>query len=134
MNVPTDIPEESGVGAILIKSLSRAEQDNDHIYGVIRSVAVNHGGKANSLTAPRVEAQRDLLVKAYQNADIDTETVGYMETHGTSTKLGDPREVEALKQAFEIIGSGKAKKQPYCGLGAAKSNIGHLYQFYYDML
>ena len=115
-----------GVGAIFMKPLEKAEQDGDHIYGVIRSTAVNHGGRANSLTAPRVEAQKELLVKAYNRAGIDIETIGYIEAHGTGTKLGDPREVEALKEAFGALKPQRERKQPWCGLGTVKSNIGHL--------
>ena len=36
----------------LLKPLARAEADGDTIYGLIRGTAVNHGGRAKSLTAP----------------------------------------------------------------------------------
>ncbi|MBU8854953.1 amino acid adenylation domain-containing protein [Bacillus sp. FJAT-26377] len=118
-----------GVGTILLKPLSKAIKDNDNIYAVIKSTAVNHGGKSNSLTAPNPKAQTELLVDAYAKAEIDPSTITYIETHGTGTKLGDPIEVEALKEAFDMLYkmSGKDKpSKPYCGLGAVKTNIGHL--------
>ncbi|CAM2069621.1 Amino acid adenylation domain-containing protein [Sulfidibacter corallicola] len=117
-----------GVGMLLLKRLSRAEADGDHIYGVIRATAENHGGRANSLTSPNPVAQAELLKKAYRKADIDPRTVGYVETHGTGTKLGDPAEINGLKSAFGELyrETGEAAvTEPHCGLGSIKSNIGH---------
>ncbi|HEX9925047.1 MAG TPA: SDR family NAD(P)-dependent oxidoreductase, partial [Anaerolineae bacterium] len=106
---------------------SQARADGDHIYGVIRGSAENHGGRATSLTAPNPKAQAELLVKAYQEAGLDSETISYIETHGTGTALGDPIEIEGLKRAFEMLRNGQAPgKRNYCGLGAVKTNIGHL--------
>jgi 3-oxoacyl-(acyl-carrier-protein) synthase/acyl carrier protein len=116
-----------GVGAVFLKPLHQAEADGDHIYGVIRGSAENHGGRATSLTAPNPKAQADLLVTAYQDAGIEPDTVSYIETHGTGTVLGDPIEIEGLKQAFARLSEGQApKRYPYCGLGSVKTNIGHL--------
>ncbi|MCG6892284.1 MAG: SDR family NAD(P)-dependent oxidoreductase, partial [Desulfobacteraceae bacterium] len=118
-----------GVGAVLLKPLPRAVADGDHIYGVIRSTAENHGGRAASLTAPNARAQANLLIECYRKAGIDPGTIGYIETHGTGTRLGDPVEINGLKRAFAALyeESGKtAPREPHCGLGAVKSNIGHL--------
>ncbi|MCP4695670.1 MAG: SDR family NAD(P)-dependent oxidoreductase, partial [Gammaproteobacteria bacterium] len=115
-----------GAGAVLLKPLEQAVNDGDHIYAVIAGTAVNHGGKANSLTAPNSNSQADVLVKAYQEAGFDPQSVGYIETHGTGTKLGDPIEIEGLKDAFATL-MGKSADQPYfCGLGSVKTHIGHL--------
>ncbi|MGA1867912.1 MAG: SDR family NAD(P)-dependent oxidoreductase [bacterium] len=118
-----------GVGAILLKPLSKAEADGDHIYAVIKGTAENHGGHANSLTAPNPNAQADLLISAYEEAQIDPGTVNYIEAHGTGTSLGDPIEVNGLKKAFEELYKRWNKTSPteaYCGLGSVKTNIGHL--------
>jgi len=114
-----------GVGAILLKPLHLAEKDGDHIYGVIKATAVNHGGRAQSLTAPSVNAQSELLMEAYVNANINPASINYIETHGTGTELGDPIEVEALKLAFKTLDNDSNTKG-YCALGSLKSNIGHL--------
>lgn len=114
-----------GVAALLLKPLSLAQQEGDHIYGVIKACAVNHGGKAQSLTAPNVEAQGELLINAYQQAKIDPSTVTYIETHGTGTELGDPVEVEGLKQAFRSL-LPQTGPLHFCGLGSVKTNVGHL--------
>jgi polyketide synthase PksN len=118
-----------GAGAILIKPLSKAEADGDHIYAVIRATAENHGGRVTTLTAPNATAQAELLIEAYQKAGIDPATVGYIECHGTGTSLGDPIEIQALSRAFAELYKrhGKAPPAtPHCGLSSVKTNIGHL--------
>ncbi len=118
-----------GVGMILLKKLRDAEESGDHIYGVIRGTAVNHGGRANSFTAPNPRAQADVLVQAYKKAGTDPRTITYIEAHGTGTELGDPIEINGLKMAFEELykDTGEMKVQhPHCGLGSVKTNIGHL--------
>jgi len=82
---------------LVMKRLSDAQRSGDHIYGLVRGSAVNHGGRANSLTAPNPMAQTAVIKKAFQAAGIDPRTVGMIETHGTGTKLGDPIEISALK-------------------------------------
>ncbi|MHC5731321.1 MAG: hypothetical protein ACYTXY_45980, partial [Nostoc sp.] len=55
-------------------------------------------------------------------ANINPETITYIETHGTGTTLGDPIEIAALTQAFRS----KTQKQQFCAIGSVKTNIGHL--------
>ncbi|MEK4042694.1 SDR family NAD(P)-dependent oxidoreductase [Paenibacillus sp. FSL H8-0048] len=118
-----------GVGVIVLKPLEQAVADGDHIYGVIKGTAVNHGGRGHSLTAPSPDAQAELVVQAFTEAGVDPSAVSYIETHGTGTELGDPVEINGLKKAFTELyrrrdtlpGPG-----PRIGLGAFKSNIGHL--------
>ncbi|ANU30635.1 polyketide synthase [Bacillus velezensis] len=111
-----------GAGMIVLKKLSEAEHDRDHIYGLIRGTAENHGGRSASLTAPNPQAQTDVLKSAYQKAGIHPSTITYIEAHGTGTALGDPIEINALKKAFQTDGAPGG----YCGIGSVKTNIGHL--------
>jgi polyketide synthase PksJ len=118
-----------GVGILVLKRLSSAVADKDHIYGVIKSCAVNHGGKGNSLTAPNPKAQKELLVTTFSQAGIDPRSLGYIEAHGTGTPLGDPIEVRSLKDAFAAMRTDAGTlygDTGYCGLGSVKTNIGHL--------
>lgn len=117
-----------GCCAIILKSLSEAEKDKDHIYGVIKGSAVNHDGRTNSFTAPNPIMQAELIERAYKSAGIRPDYVSYIETHGTGTKLGDPIEINALKEGFERLYTEFKipKKHKYCSIGAVKSNIGHL--------
>lgn len=112
-----------GYGAVLLKSYQQAKKDNDSIYGVIKAAEINHDGKSGSLRAPNINSQAQLIRAAYQSADIAPESVSYIEAHGTGTPLGDPIEVEALKEAFN--GLSETLPYQYCGLGTVKTNIGH---------
>ncbi|MBL6449561.1 SDR family NAD(P)-dependent oxidoreductase [Fulvivirga sp. 29W222] len=111
-----------GVGAVLLKSLDKAIEDGDHIYGVIKSSVINHGGKTNGYSVPNPNAQGDLIIESLKKAKIDPSTLSYIETHGTGTALGDPIEITGLNKAF---GDTNEKKQ-FCPIGSVKSNIGHL--------
>ncbi|WP_030613033.1 SDR family NAD(P)-dependent oxidoreductase [Streptomyces sclerotialus] len=118
-----------GVGALLLKPLAQAERDGDHIHAVIRGSAVNHGGKVNTLTTPNPNAQADLIVRAFEEADADPATVGYLELHGTGTALGDPIEVNGVKRAFTELRDRAGLPrltEPTTLIGSVKSNIGHL--------
>ncbi|MEH6633683.1 MAG: SDR family NAD(P)-dependent oxidoreductase [Halopseudomonas aestusnigri] len=113
-----------GVGLVMLKDLTQAEADGDHIHGVIKGTAVNHGGRANTLTSPNPNAQAALIKTACADAGIDARDIGYIEAHGTGTKLGDPVEINGLKAAFaELHPEGNDGS---CGIGSVKTNIGHL--------
>ena len=110
-----------GVGAVLLKPLMDAIADGDNIYAVIKGSGTNHGGTASGITVPSSVAQGDMIAACLRKAQIDPETIGYIEAHGTGTSLGDPIEIKGLNQAF---GQFTTKKQ-FCALGSVKSNIGH---------
>src|SRR5207249_4154359 len=97
-------------------------------YGLITGTAVNHGGQAASLTAPKSEAQAAVIEAAWSDAGAEPDSAGYIETHGTGTKLGDPIEIRGLIEAFRRMNQSRADGLPglHCGLGSVKSNIGHL--------
>jgi polyketide synthase PksN len=114
------VPGE-GVGAVLLKPLSEAIADGDHIYGIIKGTAVNHGGKTNGYTVPNPNAQAEVIGRATKEARINPRTVSYIEAHGTGTALGDPIEIAGLTKAFQDY----TKDKQFCALGSAKSNIGH---------
>lgn len=114
------VPSE-GVGAIVLKPLSSAINDRDQIYGVIKSGAINHGGRSNGYTAPNPNAQSNVIKLAFSRADIVPKSISYVEAHGTGTELGDPIEIAALTKAYE---TNEGNKQ-YCSIGSLKSNIGH---------
>jgi len=113
-----------GVGAVVLKPLDRAIEDGDPVHGVILGSAVGHGGRAHSLTAPNPAAQADVITAALHDAAIDACTVGFVETHGTGTELGDPVELDGLREAYGAADGGPPA--PGCVLGAVKASIGHL--------
>ncbi len=117
-----------GCGVILLKPAIQAYQDGDHIYAIIRETGVNHDGATNSFTAPNPLMQTELITKVYEEAGIRPDYISYIETHGTGTKLGDPIEINALKDAFDSLYQDMhvQKRSQYCAIGSVKANIGHL--------
>jgi acyl transferase domain-containing protein/enoyl-CoA hydratase/carnithine racemase/acyl carrier protein len=114
------VPGE-GVGVVVLKRLADAQRDGDTIYSVIRGWGVNQDGKTNGITAPNPAAQARLQQEVYERHGIDPGKIELLEAHGTGTQLGDPIEVQGLKESF-----GKyTRRQGYCALGSVKSNIGH---------
>lgn len=109
-----------GCSSVILKRLSDARQDQDNILAVIEGVAVNHDGRSLTLTTPSSIAQQKMLNAAIQDANINSDDLQYIETHGTGTSLGDYIEVSSLSNVF----SRDETKPLY--LGSVKSNIGHL--------
>lgn len=113
----------SGVAAVVLKKLNKAIEDKDFIYAVIKGSAINNDGNQKvAFTAPGVKGQMKVIEKAIKRANIHPETIEYIETHGTGTKLGDSVEISALKSVY----SAYTDKKHYCGIGSVKTNIGHL--------
>ncbi|MBN3888580.1 MAG: SDR family NAD(P)-dependent oxidoreductase [Nostoc sp. JL31] len=113
----------NGVGIVMLKRLADAIADGDNIYAVIKGSAINNDGSQKiSYTAPSVQRQAAMIAQAQAIANINPETITYIETHGTGTTLGDPIEIAALTQAFRS----KTQKQQFCAIGSVKTNIGHL--------
>lgn len=110
-----------GVGVVVLKPLAAAERDGDPIHGVIRGIGINHDGRTNGITAPSVRSQTELELAVYRDGGIDPSTIGYVETHGTGTRLGDPIEIEALTAAFRRYTGAVGA----VAVGSVKSNIGH---------
>ena len=111
-----------GVAAILLKPLKKAIEDRDPIYAVIKGSSVNQDGASNGITAPNPAAQAEVISRAWENAGIDPETMGYIEAHGTGTKLGDPIEIDGIRKAFRKYTS----RNQFCAVSSVKSNLGHL--------
>ena len=115
------IADGEGVGAVVLKLLEDALADGDTVHAVIKGTAVNNDGNRKvGFTAPSVEGQAEVIRAALLVAEVETESITYIETHGTGTALGDPIEIEALRQGFNTPG------KDFCRIGSVKTNIGHL--------
>ncbi|MGK7924069.1 MAG: beta-ketoacyl synthase N-terminal-like domain-containing protein [Spirulina sp.] len=113
----------SGVGLVVLKPLEMALQDRDYIYAVIKGSAIsNDGGSKVNYFAPNGEGQTRAAAEAIARAEIDANSISYVETHGTGTFLGDPIEIDGLTQAFRL----STQKRQFCAIGSVKTNIGHL--------
>ena len=112
-----------GVGVMVLKRLEDALLDRDTIHAVIRGTAINNDGSDKvGFTAPAVSTQAAVIALAQAVADVEPDSVSYIEAHGTATALGDPIEVEALNMVF----GNDNRAAGSCVIGAVKSNIGHL--------
>ncbi|MEQ1503158.1 MAG: SDR family NAD(P)-dependent oxidoreductase, partial [Myxococcota bacterium] len=111
-----------GCGMIVLKRLSDAVRDGDRIHAVIRGTAVNHDGASSGLTVPNGAAQQAVIRAALADAQVEPRSIGYVECHGTGTRLGDPIEVRALGT---VLASGRGADAPLY-LGSIKANLGHL--------
>ncbi|MGO9203154.1 MAG: type I polyketide synthase [Limisphaerales bacterium] len=112
-----------GVGLVVLRRLADAVEAGDHIVAVIKGFALNNDGSVKSTyMAPSANGQADVITLAQALAGVKADAISYVEAHGTGTPLGDPIEVAGLTQAFRAT----TDRQQFCGLGAAKGNVGHL--------
>ncbi|WZH49426.1 putative PKS-NRPS protein [Fusarium acuminatum] len=114
-----------GAGAVLLKTLSKALKDGDHIEAVIRSTGVNSDGQSPGITMPFAPAQTALICKTYARAGLDPkkDPPQYFECHGTGTPAGDPVEARAISDAFT---GGDLSPETPLYVGSVKTIIGHL--------
>ncbi|MFE0154458.1 SDR family NAD(P)-dependent oxidoreductase [Nonomuraea sp. NPDC059007] len=112
-----------GGGIAVLKRLSDAVADGDHIRAVIRGNAINNDGSSKAgFSAPSSEGQAGAVAGALAVAGIDPRTITYVEAHGTGTSVGDPIEVSGLSSVF----GRDTDDAGWCAIGSVKTNIGHL--------
>ncbi|MFE9804546.1 SDR family NAD(P)-dependent oxidoreductase [Streptomyces goshikiensis] len=111
-----------GCGAVVLKRLSDARAAGDRVLAVIRGSAVNHDGPSAGLTVPNGTSQQALLRTALADARLRPHDIGYLEAHGTGTRLGDPVEAGAFSA---VLAAGRPRRDPLLA-GSVKTNIGHL--------
>ncbi|MBI3450490.1 MAG: SDR family NAD(P)-dependent oxidoreductase [Acidobacteria bacterium] len=112
----------NGSALVVLRRLGDAIRDRDSIRAVIKGSAINNDGALKvGFTAPGDEGQASVIAEALAAAGVDPSTIGYVETHGTGTTLGDPVEVAALARAF-----GRTSPGHRCAIGSVKTNVGHL--------
>jgi malonyl CoA-acyl carrier protein transacylase len=111
-----------GCGVVVLKRLSRALADGDHILALIRGSALSQDGRSSGMTAPNGAAQEAVIRQALTNAGIAPEEIDYAEAHGTGTRLGDPIEAHALAV---VLGPNRTPDRPLL-IGSVKTNLGHL--------
>ncbi|MFJ8299068.1 SDR family NAD(P)-dependent oxidoreductase [Streptomyces sp. NPDC094447] len=114
-----------GAGLVVLKRLADAERDGDRIRAVILGSAANNDGQTKvGFMAPSPTGQSEAIATAHGMADVEADSIGYVETHGTATRLGDAVEIEGLREAFALGSDGAGTS--YCALGSLKANCGHL--------
>ncbi|MFD9789951.1 amino acid adenylation domain-containing protein [Streptomyces sp. NPDC059070] len=112
-----------GVVVVLLKDAESAVRDGDHVYALLRGAGMNNDGDRKAgYHAPSVSGQAELVSTVLDRAGVHPETIGYLEAHGTGTRLGDPIEVMAVSEAYRR----HTDRTGFCGIGSVKSNLGHL--------
>ncbi|KAI1344561.1 hypothetical protein F5Y15DRAFT_411391 [Xylariaceae sp. FL0016] len=124
-----------GVGSIVMKTLSAALRDGDHIECIIRETGINQDGKTPGITMPSSDLQASLIHETYARAGLDPSKRGercqYFEAHGTGTKAGDPQEAGAIHKAFFSKRDGNTSDdegfegEDVLYVGSIKTIIGH---------
>jgi len=109
-----------GAGCIFIEELTRAAKRGAKIYAEL----VGYGCSADGyhITAPDPEGNGAILAmrRAMSDAEVEPEQVDYINTHGTSTQLGDLAEVKAIKKVFGDYATDGLM------VSSTKSSVGHL--------
>ncbi|KAI1495559.1 hypothetical protein F5X99DRAFT_415001 [Biscogniauxia marginata] len=127
-----------GVGSVVMKTLSAALRDGDHIEYIIRETGVNQDGRTPGITMPSSTLQASLIRDTYARAGLDltkrSDRCQYFEAHGTGTKAGDPQEAAAIHEAFFSHRGEEVGKNPIDDdlededvlyVGSIKTIIGH---------
>lgn len=116
-----------GVAAVILKTLSSALEDGDHIECIIRETGVNQDGKTKGITMPSAIAQASLIRDTYARPGLNLKNKNdrcqYFEAHGTGTPVGDPQEAEALSIAF--FADERHDPDDILFVGSVKTVIGH---------
>ena len=107
-----------GVGVLVLRRLEDAVADGDRIYAVIEGTASNNDGRGDGPMAPSEAGQVEVIELAWKDSNIPLSDLGYIETHGTGTAVGDRVEFLGLQRVFGEAG-------PSAAIGSAKANVGH---------
>ncbi|MCG9126449.1 beta-ketoacyl-ACP synthase II [Candidatus Poribacteria bacterium] len=108
-----------GAGILILESLSHAKNRGANIYAEI--VGFGMSSDAHDMVSPpdSGEGAAKAMEFALTDAQLSTDSVDYVNTHGTSTPIGDIAETNAIKSLF----GEKAYQIP---VSSTKSMVGHL--------
>ncbi|PEW10109.1 SDR family NAD(P)-dependent oxidoreductase, partial [Bacillus cereus] len=115
------IPSE-GVGAVVLKRLSDAEKDNDHIWAVIKGSAVTHSGKTNGYNIPDPAKQADVIQEALNVSNIDPRSIGHIEVAASGSEMVDSIEMTAISKVFNKF---RNQDSNFYTMSSIKSVLGH---------
>ncbi|MGI9281301.1 MAG: type I polyketide synthase [Endozoicomonas sp.] len=112
----------NGIGAVLLRRTEDVIENHEAAHALITGFGINNDGRQKSgFSAPSIQGQTSAIRDAMTMAKVTAAEISMIEAHGTGTAIGDPIEVEALRQAFDLV-----SENARCALGSVKSNIGHL--------
>ncbi|MBQ9244958.1 beta-ketoacyl-ACP synthase II [bacterium] len=110
-----------GAGVLILEELEHAKKRGAKIYAEI--IGYGQTGDAYDVVAPCPDGSSaaKAMEFALKDAGIKPEDVQYINTHGTSTHLGDIAETQAISKVF-----GDRKKNPALRVSSTKSETGHM--------
>ena len=111
-----------GIAVVVLKKLSDAMRDRNHIHSVIKGSSITSDGASNGMQVPNPDAQSKAIINALDEAGLTFDQINFVEAHGTGTQVGDLIEFEGLNNAYMV----RSKKKEDCYLGSIKSNFGHM--------
>ncbi len=89
-----------GSGVMVLEARATAEARGATILGTIRGYGMSSDGAGN-MVAPSEDGAHRALCKSLEHARIGVEQIDYINTHGTSTPLGDVSEVRAIRRLMD---------------------------------
>ncbi len=110
-----------GSGIFVLKRLSDALRDKEHIFGLIRGIGLSNDIGGN-LLSPETEGQLRAMRTAYKHAGWSPRDVDFIECHGTGTPVGDAVELASMRSLWGESGWTAGQ----CPIGSVKSMVGHL--------
>jgi 3-oxoacyl-[acyl-carrier-protein] synthase II len=87
-----------GAGVLVLEEYEHARRRGARIYAELGGFGM--GADAHHMTAPNVDGPKRAMLAALRNARVNPEEVDHINTHGTSTPLGDVNETNAVKLAL----------------------------------
>ncbi len=87
-----------GAGILMLEELEHAKARGAKIYAEV--VGYGMTSDAFHITMPDMDGPRRVMIKTMKDAGVQPEQVDYINTHGTSTPVGDVNETKAIKAAF----------------------------------
>ena len=105
-----------GAGVVLLSSLENAQSKGLPILAEV--VGQHMNSDAYHYTNPRVETITACVRGALEDADLAIDEVGYINGHGTSTRVGDKTEIACLRNVF-------GDQLPKIPISSNKSQFGH---------
>ncbi len=111
-----------GFGIVLLKSLSKALEDGDHIHAVICGTGHNNNGSNGEYAQSSVEDIKKVVIETVREAEIDVTDIGFMMGEGYLNKMEEGLEVSGLIEGLNHF----TNRRQFCAFGGNTANLGYL--------
>ena len=121
-NTADGIVPSEGVGVLLLKKKTIAENAQNKIYCLIKGTSFAHGGKSLSWESPNPKGLNTVILNSIEKSGVDVDTIDYIEAHGIANPVADSIELSAINKAYKKLSRNPNKKWH---VGSIKPVIGH---------